>query len=77
MLTLVGKIVCKRINLGSKSECDGFFILADNDDRKTSITLEDENPFEQLTLKSFVGKWVVAKGTFHRETFVAKSVKLY
>ena len=75
MIAIGGKIVCRRINRGSKNECDGFFIRLHNDAQEAKIKLKKNH--HQRALKAFVGKIVVAKGTFIREIFVAKSVKLY
>jgi len=74
MRTLTGKVVLKRVNEGSKSESDGFFIAIDGG-REVRIELDGEEPFEQTTLKSLVGKSCEATGVFYRTKFIAQTVK--
>lgn len=75
MQTISGEVVCKRVAIGSKSECDGFFIKKD-DGQLVRTRLRDENSFEQPTLKSLVGKRCEVTGFLHGYMFIALSVKV-
>ena len=74
MHTFVGKIVCKKIALGSKSEFDAYFLEMDNGDHKR-IVVKKENHFEQPTLKGLVGKHCQATGVQHNNMLIADTVK--
>jgi hypothetical protein len=72
MEKLVGKIICERVNVGSKSETDGYFIIMSDGQRKR-IVVEGEHPYLQPTLKGLVGKRCEVSGDeFQRKLIVQK-----
>ena len=74
MRTLVGKIVCERVNVGSKSEADGYFMVMDEGSRQ-QITVKGEPYFYQPTLRGLVGKRCEASGEYFWGKFVAETIK--
>ena len=74
-ISISGEIISKRVAVGSKSECDGFFILK-NDGNQVRVRMRDENAFMQPTLKSLVGKQCEATGFFHGYMFMALTIKV-
>ena len=74
MRTLVGKIVCERVNVGFKSETDGYFLVMD-DGHRQRISVNGEPPFYQKTLRTLVGKRCEASGDEFWGKFVAETIK--
>lgn len=74
MRKLKGMIVCERVNVGSKSETDGYFIVMDNGQRKR-IVVEGEHPYDQPTLKGLVGKYCEASGDDFWGKFLTQNIK--
>ena len=73
MRKFTGKIICERINVGSKSEMDGYFIELDFNGRRERIEFRAEGP-SQPTLKSLVGKHCEVECEWFWKMFVAKTI---
>jgi len=74
MKTVTGRLVMRRVNRGSKSECDGFFIVTDDGKRVRVINPRDHY-VDQPLLRALVGKRCEAVGFWFWDKLHVKSIK--
>lgn len=73
-IEIVGALFSRRINVGSKSECDGFFIVTDGGD-ELRVEIQDENPFDQPTLRRLLGARCRATGcSWYRGRYIVRKI---
>jgi hypothetical protein len=70
-----GLLICVPLNVGSKSEHNGF-VIRKNDGSEIKIYLKGDNPFENKLLQPLKDKYVRALGELYKvpERFVAETV---
>ncbi len=74
MKKLVGKIEHRKVSPHSQSKTREWYVLVMDDD-SIVIRVKGENPFEQPTLKSLVGKRCEAEGKDTGMLFLANTIK--
>jgi hypothetical protein len=73
-VNIEGRLISRTVNVGSKSERAGYFIVTDTGDEKP-VGVRGENPFEQPTLRALVGSRCRAEDcVLHGTTYVAEKV---
>ena len=74
METREGFVVKQRVNIGSKSEMDGYFLRQD-DGTITRIEFAWESPFQQDILEGLVGLRCEVEGSFYRDKFIVHNYR--
>lgn len=71
-MVITGKAIKKPFAKGSKSEHDAIYIVTSQGEYV--LRKKNDNPFENKTLQSFIGKNVKAEGTLKDYLFLADKV---
>jgi len=72
-MLISGQIIEKALAAGSKSQHQGLFIVCA--EAEYVIRFKGDNPFENKSLKAFIGKQVMAEGILIDYLFLANSVR--
>jgi hypothetical protein len=67
-MVLEGRVVQKRINIGSKSEHDAAVLIAENSEFK--LRLQGGHPFADPQVQALVGKRIRAEGFVSAGQFI-------
>lgn len=70
IVTLKGTIITKLVDVGTRNECDGYFLRTVYD-HEIRLHCEGENPLKEPTLKSLIGRRCDVRGSFSGSTLIA------